>query len=889
VKVESGHGTQTVSVSETVYEACGCSPIGKTKKVSMPAAGAAVNWTVYNYDALGRTTSVVAPDGSTKSYLYVANTVQVTDEAGKWKKYWMDGFGNLTQVQEPDPANPTMASYYTTYSYDVLGHLTLVSMPRPTGTQTRTFNYGTPVGPYVLSATNPENGTVSYTYTWYGSVATKTDAKGVQTRYSYDDLRRLTQISYFTQFPPSWVEDVAARVTMSYDTNPVDGSYSQSALGRMTTRQYTVNGTAFTDMYSYTGPGQVAGKRLRVTRYGVSADLNAAWSYDNEGKLSSVSYPLGGSYNYGYNEMGQLKTMKDPNDPNQGWLVSDAQYGPAGELLTMAGAVNETRSYNSRLQVTEIQQMIGCCVPTADTQYRYTAGSNSGKIASQYDVRSGEEIVYQYDALNRLASAVTTDNASVPQWGQGFSYDGFGNLTGKTVLKGSAPVLSVGVDAATNRLMGYSYDANGNQLSSGTQTLAYDYENRITSTASGNAGAMYGYDPDNRRVYTVDWTYNGGTEVTSYLNETVYFFGVDGRRMGSYLVQASPGNPPYSGPSMSFVVASARAYFGGKLITGDSGTVAEDRLGSVGKYYPYGEVRGSVAASFATYTRDAGGLDYAGARYYHSGLGRFMSADPYTASGGPGDPGSWNRYAYVQQDPINLIDPTGLYAEYPSGGDDQPRVFFSTTVVATVDWSWANLVAAGWAMDARSARARIENFDWDTYGGGGSSSVRVLPKVPAGNSYTRTQMNSLTNGLNAALAHTDNVDCAMFFAAGDDDPSLASANVLENTTYRLLPLPSGTGASTNGLTDVMISTTGAFFNTTPNSNGTVTVLMPNSAGVTTSFTFAGTSTLQAFMMLHELGHQMGVYGTDINAATNGGNSQGVLDHCFSRDAQGVYH
>ncbi len=40
----------------------------------------------------------------------IDNRVAVTDEAGKWKKYWMDGFGHVTPVQEPDPSNPTAAS-----------------------------------------------------------------------------------------------------------------------------------------------------------------------------------------------------------------------------------------------------------------------------------------------------------------------------------------------------------------------------------------------------------------------------------------------------------------------------------------------------------------------------------------------------------------------------------------------------------------------------------------------------------------------------------------------------------------------------------------------------------------------------------------------------------
>jgi len=42
-----------------------------------------------------------------------------------------------------------------------------------------------------------------------------------------------------------------------------------------------------------------------------------------------------------------------------------------------------------------------------------------------------------------------------------------------------------------------------------------------------------------------------------------------------------------------------------------------------------------------------------------------MSADPYLASGGPADPGSWNRYAYVENDPVNFNDPRGLFLAAP--------------------------------------------------------------------------------------------------------------------------------------------------------------------------------------------------------------------------------
>ena len=61
-----------------------------------------------------------------------------------------------------------------------------------------------------------------------------------------------------------------------------------------------------------------------------------------------------------------------------------------------------------------------------------------------------------------------------------------------------------------------------------------------------------------------------------------------------------------------------------------------------------------------TYTRDSfTGLDYADQRFYASTYGRFNTADPYMASGGAKEPGSWNRYSYVGGDPVNYNDRSG--------------------------------------------------------------------------------------------------------------------------------------------------------------------------------------------------------------------------------------
>jgi len=123
--------------------------------------------------------------------------------------------------------------------------------------------------------------------------------------------------------------------------------------------------------------------------------------------------------------------------------------------------------------------------------------------------------------------------------------------------------------------------------------------------------------------------------------------------------------------------ASKDVYFGGRVIWQNGKAVVQDRLGSVmargngsgvGRldfhdYFPYGEERTATVGDrnkFGTYRRDQTGLDYADQRYYNSAIGRFMSSDPYEASGGAGEPGSWGRGGYVGGDPINYNDPRGL-------------------------------------------------------------------------------------------------------------------------------------------------------------------------------------------------------------------------------------
>ncbi|MCX6622794.1 MAG: hypothetical protein NTY38_17355, partial [Acidobacteria bacterium] len=206
------------------------------------------------------------------------------------------------------------------------------------------------------------------------------------------------------------------------------------------------------------------------------------------------------------------------------------------------------------------------------------------------------------------------------------------------------------------------YYANGNMATMPNWSGSYDKEGRLVDvTQNLNGSEGYEYDGSGKRIWTS--------------NDAIMFYGVDGKRMSK--CQISGWQYP-AGYSFS---CSAITYFLGQIVTGEGETNwgawghASDRLGSVraapwgydqwtqgvaaSSYFPYGQARtgGSV---FGTYLPNSTtGTMYAMHREYSAAYGRFLTPDPYQASGGPADPGSWNRYSYVQGDPVNYGDPGG--------------------------------------------------------------------------------------------------------------------------------------------------------------------------------------------------------------------------------------
>jgi RHS repeat-associated protein len=638
----------------TEYGPCACSPLGKVKRVSNAylIAGGTPAWTEYEYDARGRTVKVTPPGGAGyTSYIYEGNTVKMVEPGGtRWKKFTINALGRLVKVTEPQPGGG--ADVETSYEYNVFDKLKKVTMARGGVTQIRTFNYNT--SGQLASVTQPENGTVSYTYDELGRMSKKTDQKGNIETPVYGSRNRVVAVY---RRPAGWAyADDNQTTYISWDT-------AVNGWGRVG----SVTHGGMTESFEYTVGGLVTKKRAAFS--GNSIPLEAVYSWNNAGQMTSMKYPdvynadgtvaaTGRTLNYQYSALGPLQVMTDWALPSGSQTVASALFNGASQMTQLKvrkpdGTMDEEDfTYNERGQ---LRQQSGRGV---NIEYRYSASANDGRLVSRKDNVSGEEVVYEYDELGRLITAATSGAGG---WGLSWVYDGFGNRLSQNVTKGSMTGVPLLVDGATNRIssLGYGYDANGNQTQwpaagSGTVTAGYDVQNRMVTISTPNGVESYGYSASNQRVKIVR---------PDGMVETL-FYGLGGELLGVY--GRGNGSPYFSS------VLGTRVWFAGRMIESNGSAVVRDRLGSVEKngtvatrYYPYGEEMGGATAGnrekFATYTRDSvSGLDYAWNRYYSSTWGRFTSADPYVMSGGLGNPQGWNRYAYVLGDPVNGNDPLGL-------------------------------------------------------------------------------------------------------------------------------------------------------------------------------------------------------------------------------------
>ena len=174
--------------------------------VDLPAPGDFTKWITKTYDGLDRVTRITKQDGQYVQVDYSGYARLVTDELGNKRRLKYDALGRISSAVEPNLTNGLVdpETYVTSYYYNVRDQLTCVTQDA----QGRTFNYDS-LG-RLRSTTNPEAGTITYSYDANSNLTQKADARGYSVNYnSYDALNRPASISY---------SDGTPTVTLTYDS-----------------------------------------------------------------------------------------------------------------------------------------------------------------------------------------------------------------------------------------------------------------------------------------------------------------------------------------------------------------------------------------------------------------------------------------------------------------------------------------------------------------------------------------------------------------------------------------------------------------------------------------------------------------------------------------------
>jgi RHS repeat-associated protein len=650
-------------------------------------------WTTNSYDLLGRVKTVTLPDQTTVQTSYQGAYTTVTDQAGKQRRQKTDGLGRIVRVDEPDQTGnlgsvdePVQATYY---DYSTQGNVIHVQQGSGTELQHRYFKYDS-LGRLtyerqveqaaIFTVSDPLTGNSQWTRRlvydeggYQGLITGTTDARQVSTQFQYDNLNRVYQVSY---------SDGTPTVTNYYDQARA-GYVNKGHLTEVQTAAAAAQGQvaaipATSQVYDYDSMG-----RIKRQQQAVGSQLyTLSYGYNIGGLLTSETYPSGRVVDYSYDDAARLSGVTSGSQT----YANQFDYGsPQGLLKSVAlgnGAV-ESFDYNARLQLKSLSL-------TKDSdvlqKYEYKYGNvnadgtvdetkNNGQIAriegfigtaKQWQQR------FSYDSLGRLSQAgeYRGDN-SQQSYSLNYDYDSFGNRyqhqAGNQAALAFTAVEDSHINRATNRLTfpEMAYDNAGNVTVDGKfrgRQYSYDANNRQRWSAltDGTGAATSVYDGAGQRVATIA---DGTTSIMVY------------DAMGKLVAEYGTATASASGTQYVFADHQGST----RVVTNQTGGVFSRQ-----DYQPFGEEiysgvgqrtsgqgydqSDNARQKYAGMERDdASGMAHTLWRKYDGMSGRWTSPDPYGGSMTVADPQSFNRYTYVNNDPVNQSDPSGLMAGADQG------------------------------------------------------------------------------------------------------------------------------------------------------------------------------------------------------------------------------
>lgn len=656
--------------------------IGRVSRTTLPFSASAGTTSstaagvTYQYDALGRPTlaSDSASTPGTVSYSYSSNDVYVTagqagsppsGENNKRRQLEYDGLGRLKSVCEVTSLSgsgtcsqtTSQTGYWTQYTYNELDKLTGVTQNAQGSSQTRSFSYDG-LG-RMTSETNPESGATNYYYdsdnvcglSYPGDLIRKQDAAGSIVCYFYDALHRVTEITYT---PGTGVASTPTKYFV-YDVGSLWGISLSNTKGRLAAAYVGVGGDPAT-LLSYSARGE-------VTDTWQYAPHGSGWYHITQSYWANgAPYQLSGisgmpTITYSVDSEGRPSTVNASSGQNP---VTSVSYNTAGlpTALTFGSSDSDSFSFDANTnRMTQYQFTVNGSSDTGTLTWNSNGSLASLAISDALNSSNSQTCGYSHDDLSRIAGVSCGST-----WAQTFSFDPFGNI-GKSGSISFAGSYSTSTNRLTN--MSSSYDSNGNLTgisSDATYGYSWDAEGKPVSITRSGSTANLTYDALGKMV-----------EQNRSGSYTQILYGPGGSKLalmnGSTLQKAFV---PLPAGAQAVYNGSGLAYYRhpdwlgtSRLASTPSRTLYYD-----GAYAPYGEPyseTGTTDRDFTGQNQDThSGLYDFMYREYHPVSGRWNSPDPAgLAAVDLLNPQSLNRYAYVSNNPANLIDPLGMFVMFP--------------------------------------------------------------------------------------------------------------------------------------------------------------------------------------------------------------------------------
>jgi RHS repeat-associated protein len=639
--------------------------LGRVHQQAMPCTfvSCATYWTTNTYDVLNRLTqsqrpiSASNPTLQTTTIAYAGRTTTITDALNNASTRIAYVTGSLGRAKDAK-------GYYLNFTYDAFGALKTVADSASNTLYSASYNYGIQAFPY--STTDMDLGSRSNTFDALGELTAYSDAKSQNFSILYDALSRptnrtepdLTTVWTWGNTAASYnigkLQSVTATGSATYSE-----SYTYDSKTRPSTTSITIPGdTTYNYTYTYNGTTGL----LDTLQYPVSTS----------------SYQLKLQYAYAY---GRLQSISDFNAPSTVFWTANT-VNPRGQVTqqTLGSGTNgivTNRSYDAVTGwLNSVQSGVGSGAGLQNYAFLF---DEMGDVTQRQDNNLGLTENFYYDALYRLDHSTLGGSTNLQMV---YDTTGMGNIASRSdVAGGSAWTYdSVRKHAVTQAGTGgysFTYDANGNAQTRNGYAINWSSYNYPTGINSAGESVTFSYGQNRQRYLTtytnsstVENTYtvggllekviSGGTtdyrhyifagsegialySRTSAGTNTLHYLLQD--HQGSFTSVTNGASPPANAVSESFTAYGNRR--SGTTWSGAPSNSDETTINGITRQGYTGQTVLGVSM----------GLNHLNGRVEDAITGRFLSPD--TVIPDLGNTQSYNRYSYVNNNPVTLTDTSG--------------------------------------------------------------------------------------------------------------------------------------------------------------------------------------------------------------------------------------